>query len=89
MQAVYGFACVTGVDFLRSGKMEFDKTKGYCNGVNINGTGCEFTFHLLKHTHDEITAKSCKDCSCPPAQMHRKQYAIKRREMRGNSTAAN
>lgn len=68
--------------------MEFDKTKGYCNGVNISGTGCEYTFHLIKHARDEVTVKSCKKCSCPPAQGHRKLYAMKRRDMLGRGPAA-
>ncbi|MBN1374772.1 MAG: hypothetical protein JXA01_01315 [Dehalococcoidia bacterium] len=63
--------------------MEFDKSKGFCNGLYINGKGCEFTFHSVKHSHDEISAKNCKKCSCPPAKNHRKQFAAKKREMAG------
>jgi hypothetical protein len=63
--------------------MEFDKTKGFCNGLNIKDTSCEFTSHLLKHAHDEVTAKNCKKCTCPAAKGHKRQYAAKRREMVG------
>ena len=28
-------------------KMEFDKTKGFCNGLNIKDTSCEFTSHSI------------------------------------------
>jgi hypothetical protein len=55
--------------------MDFDKSKGFCNGINIRDNGCEFTFHDIKHTHSEIAKKNCKDCSCPPAKNHRKQYS--------------
>lgn len=64
-------------------KMEFDKTKGFCNGLNIKGESCEFTSHLIKHAHSEVTAKNCKKCTCPAAKGHKKQYAAKRREMIG------
>jgi hypothetical protein len=63
--------------------MEFDKNKGFCNGLNIHGASCAFTSHDLNHTHSEITVKSCKYCSCPSAKVHRAQYAAKRREMIG------
>jgi hypothetical protein len=62
--------------------MEFDKTKGFCNGLNIHGDNCGYTFHEVVHAHPEVTIKSCKDCSCPPARAHRAQYGAKRREMR-------
>jgi hypothetical protein len=64
--------------------MKFDKSKGFCNGVYIHGEGCEVTFHLLKHTHDEISIKNCKKCTCPLAKKYRKQYSD---EKRGISTA--
>jgi len=63
--------------------MEFDKSKGFCNGLNIKGAGCEFTFHSIKHVHDEVTAKICKKCTCPAAKGHKKIYAAKKREMVG------
>ena len=62
-------------------EMEFDTSKGFCSGIYIHDGSCEFTWHSVKHTHPEITAKNCKDCSCPPAKSHRRQYQAKRREM--------
>jgi hypothetical protein len=59
--------------------MEFDKSQGFCNGLYIHDGGCEFTFHSLKHTHDEITIKNCKKCSCPLARSHRQQYSVEKR----------
>jgi hypothetical protein len=59
--------------------MEFDKSKGFCNGVNIHGRGCEVTFHSLTHTHDEVTIKNCKKCTCPLARSHKEQYAVEKR----------
>jgi hypothetical protein len=63
--------------------MEFDKTKGFCSGLNIKGTSCEFTSHELKHAHAEFTVKDCKKCTCPSAKGHKRQYAAKRKEMIG------
>jgi hypothetical protein len=63
--------------------MEFDKSKGFCNGLYIKGGSCEFTFHLIKHAHDEVNAKNCKRCTCPPAKGHKRIYAAKKREMVG------
>jgi hypothetical protein len=60
--------------------MEFDKSKGFCNGLNIHGASCEFTSHLIKHAHDEITWKNCKKCTCALAKVHKKQYCAKKRE---------
>jgi len=60
--------------------MEFDKNKGFCNGVNIHDGGCKFTFHLVEHSHSEITIKNCKSCSCPLARSHRAQYSAKKRQ---------
>ena len=59
--------------------MEFDKSQGFCSGVYIHDGGCEVTFHLITHTHDEVTIKNCKKCSCPLARSHRKQYAAEKR----------
>ena len=64
-------------------KMEFDKSKGFCQGLNIHDGSCEFTFHLIKHSHSEITIKNCKTCSCPLAKNHRKQYLAKKRGLIG------
>jgi len=58
--------------------MEFDKSKGFCNGLYIHDGGCEVTFHSLKHTHDEVTIKNCKKCSCPLARSHRQQYSVEK-----------
>jgi len=63
--------------------MEFDKSKGFCNGVNISGEGCEFTFHEMKHINNKITLKMCKKCSCPLARSHRKKYAEEKRTVVG------
>ena len=60
--------------------MEFDATKGFCSGLNIKETGCEFTSHSIIHKHSEITAKNCKKCTCPAAKSHKRQYAAKRKE---------
>jgi hypothetical protein len=62
-------------------KMEFDKTKGFCNGLHIKEGSCEFTSHSIKHTQTEIVAKNCKKCTCPAAKGHKRQYHAKRREM--------
>jgi hypothetical protein len=59
--------------------MEFDKSKGFCDGVNVKEKGCDFTFHSLRHTQDEIILENCKKCSCPPARSHRKVYQEERR----------
>jgi hypothetical protein len=59
--------------------MEFDKTKGFCNGINIHDTGCEVTFHALTHTHSEVNIKNCKKCTCPLAKSHKEQYREDRR----------
>jgi hypothetical protein len=59
--------------------MMFDKSKGFCNGAYIQNGGCEFTFHSVKHTRDEVTINDCKTCSCPLARSHRQQYSAKRR----------
>ena len=64
-------------------KMEFDKTKGFCNGLNIKDTSCEFTSHSIKHAQSEITAKNCKKCTSPAAKVHKRQYSAKRKEMIG------
>jgi hypothetical protein len=61
--------------------MEFDKSKGFCNGFYISNGGCEFTFHSLKHTHKEITLKNCKKCTCPLARSHRQQYSAEKRAL--------
>jgi hypothetical protein len=63
--------------------MEFDKSKGFCNGLNIHDGTCEFTFHDVNHAHSEVTIKNCKSCSCPLARNHRAQYSAKKREMIG------
>lgn len=63
--------------------MEFDKSKGFCNGVYISGEGCEFTFHEVKHTHNEIALKNCKKCSCPLAKNHRKKYSEEKKSVIG------
>jgi len=59
--------------------MEFDKSKGFCDGTYIHNEGCEVTFHSLKHTHSEIALKNCKKCSCPLARDHRKKYSEEKR----------
>jgi hypothetical protein len=61
-------------------KMEFDKSKGFCNGLYIRDGRCEFTFHDVKHTQSEIAKKNCKDCSSPLARSHRKQFSEAKRE---------
>ncbi len=63
--------------------MEFDKSKGFCNGTYIHGEGCEFTFHSVTHTHNEIALKNCKKCSCPLAKNHRKKYAEEKKSIIG------
>jgi len=63
--------------------MEFDKSNGFCNGLNIHGTSCEFTFHLVNHARSEVTMENCKKCSCPSARSHRAQYSAKKRAMIG------
>jgi len=55
--------------------MEFDKNKGFCNGLYIHDGGCEVTFHSLTHTHSEVTFSNCKKCTCPLARSHKKQYS--------------
>ena len=55
--------------------MEFDKNKGFCNGLYIHDGGCEVTFHSLKRTHSEVTFKNCKKCTCPLAKNYKKQYS--------------
>jgi hypothetical protein len=62
-------------------KMEFDKNKGFCNGLYIHDGGCEVTFHSLKHTQSEITLKSCKKCTCPLARNHKKEYSAEKRKV--------
>ena len=59
--------------------MAFDQSKGFCNGHYINDGKCEFTFHLINHSHSEIAIKNCKKCSCPLAKTHRKQYSEEQR----------
>ena len=59
--------------------MAFDKSQGFCNGVYIRDGGCEVTFHSITHTHDEVTIKNCKKCSCPLARNHRKLYSAEKR----------
>ena len=59
--------------------MEFDKSKGFCNGIYINDSGCEVTFHSLKHTHNEVTFNNCKKCTCPLARSHKKKYSEEKR----------
>jgi hypothetical protein len=71
------------VETLGGKEMEFDKSKGFCNGLNIHGGSCEFNFHEVNHTHSEITIKTCKTCSCPSARNHRALYSAKRRETTG------
>ncbi|MGA2367382.1 MAG: hypothetical protein ABSF74_02265 [Dehalococcoidia bacterium] len=68
--------------------MNFDITKGFCNGLYIHGGSCEFTFHLVKHARSEITIINCKSCSCPAARSHRAQYAAKKRADRVGDRAA-
>jgi len=55
--------------------MEFDRSKGFCDGFYVRDGGCQVTFHSLTHTHNEITLKNCKKCSCPLARSHRKKYS--------------
>ena len=59
--------------------MEFDKSKGFCNGIYINDSGCEVTFHSLKHTHNKVTFNNCKKCTCPLARSHKKKYSEEKR----------
>ena len=54
--------------------MEFDKSKGFCEGAHVKDKGCDVTFHELRHTYDEVALKNCKKCSCPPARNHRRLY---------------
>ena len=59
--------------------MEFDKSKGFCDGRYIHEGGCEVTFHSFKHTNSEIALKNCKKCSCPLARSHRQEYSAEKR----------
>ena len=59
--------------------MEFNKTKGFCNGLYVRNGGCEMVFHSLKHIHSEVTMDNCKKCSCPLARTHRQQYSDEKR----------
>jgi hypothetical protein len=60
--------------------MEFDKSKGFCNGLYVNDGGCEVTFRSLKHTQDDVTIKNCKKCSCPLARSYRQQYSAEKKD---------
>ena len=60
-------------------KVDFDKSKGFCEGTYVLEKGCEVTFHSLKHTYDEVAIKNCKKCSCPLARSHRKLYSEQKR----------
>ena len=56
--------------------MEFDRSQGFCKGLYIKDGGCEFTFHSLKHTRDEVTIKNLQYSSSEESVSYRPMLTV-------------